>query len=60
MLSLIFRHNKRGGGDGDLVQVDLGDLGGREDGCNSVRDPLSPKVRELFARTLALELLELA
>ena len=51
------RGRKEGGGDdGDLVQRDLEDLRWRKDGCNSVRDPLSPSVHGLhpFAKTLAL------
>ena len=57
------RGRKEGGGDdGDLVQRDLEGLRWREDGCIPVRDPLSPSVYDLhsFARTLALELLDLA
>ena len=57
------RGRKEGGGDdGDLVQRDLDDLRWREDGCNSVMDPLWPSSYDLhpFAETLALELLELA
>ena len=52
----------REGDDGDLVQVDQKGSRWREDGCNSVMDPLSPSVFDLhpFAKTLALELLELA
>ena len=57
------RGRKEGrGDDGDLVQVYQKGSRWREDGCNPVMDPLSPSVFDLhpFAKTLALELLELA
>ena len=45
----------REGDDGDLVQVDQKGLRWREDGCNSVMDPLSPSVFDLhpFAKSFS-------